>query len=157
LLAGRSSSVSSALAENVPNPDDDIANLQPGQFFWHPERAPIGPVAIIVSIPKQLVFAYRNRHFDRRLDLLNGEARPFDTDWGLHHSAEGKGAHLGHLRRANAGHAAGWGPISVNTISNNSSLPGLAADLDLDIENGPDLIVCRLQKVSDDIQKIVER
>jgi hypothetical protein len=80
LLAGRSSFVSSALAENVPNPDDGIASLQPGQFFWHPERAPIGPVAIIVSIPKQLLFVYRNRHFDRRLDLLNGEARPFDTD-----------------------------------------------------------------------------
>jgi len=60
LLAGRSSFVSSALAENVPNPDDDIASLQPGQFFWHPERAPKGPVAIIVSIPKQLVFVYRN-------------------------------------------------------------------------------------------------
>ena len=80
LLAGRSSFGSSALAENVPNPDDDIASLQPGQFFWHPERTPIGSVAIIVSIPKQLLFVCRNRHFDRRLDRLNGEARPFDTD-----------------------------------------------------------------------------
>jgi hypothetical protein len=51
---------------------------------------------------------------------------------------------------------AGWGPIPVNTTSNNSRLPGLAVDLDLDTENGSDLIVCRLQKVSDDIQKIVE-
>jgi hypothetical protein len=80
LLAGRSLFGSSALAENVPNSDDDIASLQPRHFFWHPERAPIGPVAIIVSIPKQLLFVYRNRHFDRHLDRLNGEARPFDTD-----------------------------------------------------------------------------
>src|SRR5262245_30582035 len=29
-------------------------------FQWVPERAPAGPVAIIVSIPKQRVFVYRN-------------------------------------------------------------------------------------------------
>ncbi len=34
--------------------------MQPGQFGWHPDRAPEGPLAIIVSIPKQLVFVYRN-------------------------------------------------------------------------------------------------
>jgi hypothetical protein len=39
-----------------PNPD----TLQPGQFFWHLDRSPTGPVAIIVSIPRQLVFVYRN-------------------------------------------------------------------------------------------------
>ena len=30
------------------------------QLEWRPERAPAGPVAIIVSIPKQQVFVYRN-------------------------------------------------------------------------------------------------
>jgi hypothetical protein len=34
--------------------------LKPGQFTWHPERSPEGPVAIIVSIPEQRVFVYRN-------------------------------------------------------------------------------------------------
>lgn len=34
--------------------------LQPGQFVWHPEWAPQGPVDIIVSIPEQLIFVYRN-------------------------------------------------------------------------------------------------
>jgi len=34
--------------------------LTPGQFIWRPELSPAGPVAIIVSIPKQLVFVYRN-------------------------------------------------------------------------------------------------
>ena len=48
-----------ALAQ-TPGADPDYASLQPGQFLWHPERAPKGPVAIIVSIPKQLVFVYRN-------------------------------------------------------------------------------------------------
>jgi hypothetical protein len=50
----------SALAQAAPGADPDDASLQPGQFIWHPERAPKGPVAIIVSIPKQLVFVYRN-------------------------------------------------------------------------------------------------
>jgi hypothetical protein len=39
---------------------EDISQLKPGQFTWHPERAPDGPVAIIVSIPDQRVFVYRN-------------------------------------------------------------------------------------------------
>ena len=33
---------------------------QPTRSEWHPERSPTGPVAIIVSIPKQHVFVYRN-------------------------------------------------------------------------------------------------
>lgn len=38
----------------------DIHQLKPGQFVWHPERAPDGPVSIIVSLPDQLVHVYRN-------------------------------------------------------------------------------------------------
>jgi hypothetical protein len=34
--------------------------LKPGQFDWHPERSPSGPLAIIISVPKQRVFVYRN-------------------------------------------------------------------------------------------------
>jgi hypothetical protein len=37
-----------------------VKDLKPGQFVWHPERSPEGPVAIIVSIPDQRVFVYRN-------------------------------------------------------------------------------------------------
>lgn len=35
------------------------ANLRPGEFVWTPEKSPSGPVAIIVSIPDQLVHVYR--------------------------------------------------------------------------------------------------
>lgn len=35
-------------------------DLKPGEFTWHPERSPSGPVAIIVSIPDQRVHVYRN-------------------------------------------------------------------------------------------------
>ncbi|QEP30440.1 L,D-transpeptidase [Pukyongiella litopenaei] len=38
----------------------DIANMLPGEFAWHPERAPSGPVAVIASIPEQRVHVYRN-------------------------------------------------------------------------------------------------
>jgi hypothetical protein len=38
----------------------EIHELQPGQFTWHPERSPEGPVAIVVSIPDQRVHVYRN-------------------------------------------------------------------------------------------------
>lgn len=38
----------------------EVADLKPGEFTWHPERAPAGPVAVIVSIPEQRVFVYRN-------------------------------------------------------------------------------------------------
>lgn len=34
-------------------------NLKPGEFIWVPEKSPGGPVAIIVSIPDQLVHVYR--------------------------------------------------------------------------------------------------
>lgn len=38
----------------------DITDLKPGEFTWHPERAPEGPVAIVVSLPEQRVHVYRN-------------------------------------------------------------------------------------------------
>ena len=38
----------------------DIADLKPGEFTWHPERAPEGPLTIVVSLPEQRVHVYRN-------------------------------------------------------------------------------------------------
>jgi hypothetical protein len=45
-----------ALAEVVK----EIHALKPGEFTWHPERSPKGPVAVVVSVPEQLVHVYRN-------------------------------------------------------------------------------------------------
>src|SRR5512139_764471 len=39
---------------------EKVSDLKPGQFTWHPERSPDGPVAIVVSIPEQRVHVYRN-------------------------------------------------------------------------------------------------
>ncbi len=52
--SGRSS-VSAAKA-----PSEDGKNLKAGQFVWHPQRSPKGAVAVIVSVPKQRCFVYRN-------------------------------------------------------------------------------------------------
>lgn len=38
----------------------DEQNMLPGEFTWHPDRSPDGPVAIVVSIPEQRVHVYRN-------------------------------------------------------------------------------------------------
>ncbi|MFN3888767.1 MAG: L,D-transpeptidase [Beijerinckiaceae bacterium] len=38
----------------------DIRDLKPGEFTWHPERSPVGAVAVVASIPEQLVHVYRN-------------------------------------------------------------------------------------------------
>jgi len=47
----------SSLAEPMIAAIDD---LKPGEFAWHPERAPAGAVAIVVSLPDQRVYVYRN-------------------------------------------------------------------------------------------------
>jgi L,D-transpeptidase catalytic domain len=44
----------------LPNDPIDPKKLKPGQFAWDPERAPDGPVVVIVSIPDQVVTVYRN-------------------------------------------------------------------------------------------------
>lgn len=38
----------------------EISKLKPGEYTWHPERSPKGPVSIIVSLPDQRVHVYRN-------------------------------------------------------------------------------------------------
>jgi hypothetical protein len=36
------------------------ARLNPGQFTWHPETSPEGPVLVVVSLPQQRTYVYRN-------------------------------------------------------------------------------------------------
>src|SRR5262245_42195769 len=46
----------SAIAQDRPV---DPATLKAGEFQWHPDRSPQGPVVVLVSIPKQWVVVYR--------------------------------------------------------------------------------------------------
>lgn len=49
--------LSSARAGRVDKYAEQLTN---GEFTWYPDRSPNGPVLIIVSLPEQLVYVYRN-------------------------------------------------------------------------------------------------
>ena len=50
-----------ALSPPPPLPIDlDHASLKPGQFLWLPEISLSGPMVIVVSIPEQKAYVYRN-------------------------------------------------------------------------------------------------
>ena len=34
--------------------------LAPGDYVWHPQISPTGPVVVIVSLPEQIMYVYRN-------------------------------------------------------------------------------------------------
>lgn len=40
--------------------DPDPTALKPGQYLWHPEIAPQGPLVIVVSLDEQRLYVYRN-------------------------------------------------------------------------------------------------
>ncbi len=44
----------------IASDEEEIAALKPGDYTWHPERSPDGPLAVVVSIPQELVHVYRN-------------------------------------------------------------------------------------------------
>jgi L,D-transpeptidase catalytic domain len=48
---------SPVLAQQV---DKYAEQLQNGEFNWFPDRSPSGPILVIVSLPDQLVYVYRN-------------------------------------------------------------------------------------------------
>jgi len=62
LLVGGVAAGVSLIAADVVGQEvlKEISDLQPGEFTWHPDRQPTGPVAIVVSLPEQLVHVYRN-------------------------------------------------------------------------------------------------
>jgi len=46
-----------SFAQLVDKPADDLTN---GEFNWRPDRSPTGPVIVIVSLPDQRVYVYRD-------------------------------------------------------------------------------------------------
>src|SRR5512135_1262542 len=40
--------------------DPDPAALKRGEFIWHPEIAPSGPLVLLVSLDEQRAYVYRN-------------------------------------------------------------------------------------------------
>lgn len=49
------------------------ADLQPGQYTWHPEVSPKGPVLVVISLPQQRAYAYRNGILIGRSTISSGK------------------------------------------------------------------------------------
>jgi hypothetical protein len=50
------STATAATTEVVRGPTD----LKPGEFLWHPEISPAGPIVLVVSLDEQRAYVYRN-------------------------------------------------------------------------------------------------
>ncbi len=44
----------------VPTLHARQSKLKPGEFEWHPERSPTGPLLVVCSIDDQMLYVYRN-------------------------------------------------------------------------------------------------
>lgn len=99
--------------------------LAPGQYDWHPERSPTGPVLMVVSIDDQMAFLYRNGVEIARSTVSTGRQGK-ETPTGVftilqknveHESSIYKGAQMPYMQRLT------WGGIAMHA----GALPGYPA------------------------------
>jgi hypothetical protein len=62
--------------------------LKPGEYWWHPEISPQGPLMILVSIPEQTMHVYRNGILIGRSSISSGSKRPRNPRRRLHDFGE---------------------------------------------------------------------
>ena len=105
-------------------------NLKPGDYTWHPELSPTGPVVVLVSLPDQLLYVYRNGVRIGRSTVSTGKPGK-GTPTGVftvlqkkvsHTSSIYKGAQMPHMQRLtwtgiamHAGHLPGY-PASAGCV-----------------------------------------
>jgi hypothetical protein len=56
--------------------------LKPGEYWWHPEISPQGPLMILISIPEQEMHVYRNGIMIGRSTVSTG-SKGHDTPGGV--------------------------------------------------------------------------
>ena len=56
--------------------------LKPGEYWWHPEISPRGPLMILISIPEQEMHVYRNGIMIGRSTVSTG-SKGHDTPGGV--------------------------------------------------------------------------
>ena len=66
--------------------------LKPGEYWWHPEISPEGPLMILVSIPEQMMHVYRNGILIGRSTVSTG-SKGRDTPGGVFTILEKKQSH----------------------------------------------------------------
>src|SRR6267378_6707031 len=81
--------------------------FKPGDYVWHPEISPAGPVVVIVSLPEQRMYVYRNGVRIGRSTVSTG-TKGHTTPTGMftilqkkvrHESTIYKGAKMPHMQR----------------------------------------------------------
>ena len=66
--------------------------LKPGEYWWHPEISPQGPLMILISIPEQMMHVYRNGVLIGRSTASTG-SKGHDTPGGVFSILEKKQEH----------------------------------------------------------------
>ena len=66
--------------------------LKPGQYWWHPEISPQGPLMILISVPEQMMHVYRNGILIGRSTVSTG-SKGHDTPGGVFSILEKKSTH----------------------------------------------------------------
>ena len=98
------------------------ADLEPGDFTWHPETSPKGPVLVVVSLPQQRAYVYRNGVLIGRSTISSGREGK-ETPTGVftvlqkkrkHESNIYKGAQMPNMQRLT------WSGIAMHA----GKLPG---------------------------------
>ncbi|HUB68235.1 MAG TPA: L,D-transpeptidase family protein, partial [Candidatus Methylacidiphilales bacterium] len=101
------------------------SGLKPGEYVWKPEISPAGPVVILVSLPDQIMYVYRNGVRIGRSTVSTG-AKGHATPTGVftilqkkvrHESSIYKGAQMPHMQRLT------WTGIAMHA----GNLPGYPA------------------------------
>jgi hypothetical protein len=99
--------------------------FKPGDYTWHPQISPSGPVVILISIPAQMMYVYRNGVCIGRSTVSTG-AKGHTTPTGVftvlqkkvdHTSSIYKGAKMPHMQRLT------WTGIAMHA----GQLPGYPA------------------------------
>jgi len=107
--------------EVAPFPDE----LKPGDYIWHPEISPAGPVVVVISVPDQQLYVFRNGVRIGRTTVSTG-TKGHATPTGVftilqrkvdHESSIYKGAKMPHMQRLT------WDGIAIHA----GRLPGYPA------------------------------
>ncbi len=107
--------------EVAPFPEE----FKPGDYIWHPEISPAGPVVVVISVPDQQLYVFRNGVRIGRSTVSTGK-KGHGTPTGVftilqrkvdHESSIYKGAKMPHMQRLT------WDGIAIHA----GRLPGYPA------------------------------
>src|SRR5215831_11081615 len=66
--------------------------LKPGEYWWNPQLSPSGPVVVLVSVPQQILYVYRNGVLIGRSTVSTG-SKGHSTPGGVFSILEKKSTH----------------------------------------------------------------